>query len=159
MNDILHQPGFLGTAGNWAVDFTLVMSLIVAILFNVGFVLARQDNIKWHARVQTLGAVINLILVAWMMILPFRDFVVKGEPSYGPARVVTILHAIFGVSALVFGWFVILRGHGYMIKSLKFQNYKLFMRVAYGLYMTATVLGIAIYFTWFVFNPNPPTYG
>jgi len=30
--------------------------------------------------------------------------------------------------------------------------------VSYALYILATVIGIAVYLTWFVGNPNPPVY-
>jgi hypothetical protein len=42
MTGILHQPGFLGTNANFAADLTLVLMLLIAVLFTVGFILARQ---------------------------------------------------------------------------------------------------------------------
>jgi uncharacterized membrane protein YozB (DUF420 family) len=39
---------------------------------------------------------------------------------------------------------------------LKFKNYKRFMRIAYTLYMVATVLGVLVYLTWFVSNTPSP---
>ena len=38
------------------------------------------------------------------------------------------------------------------------SNYKAFMRVAYALYMLATLIGLFVYITWFVGNPSPPSY-
>ena len=61
-------------------------------------------------------------------------------------------------AALVFGLFVTLRGNGLVPKFLQFSNYKAFMRVAYVLYMTATLIGLFVYITWFVGNPTPPSY-
>jgi hypothetical protein len=54
--------------------------------------------------------------------------------------------------------FVVL-ANGLMPKPLRFRNYKPFMRVSYALYLAATLLGIGVYLTWFVWNPNPPTFG
>jgi hypothetical protein len=44
-------------------------------------------------------------------------------------------------------------------KSLRFSNYRLFMRVPYGLDMLATLLGVLVYLTWFVWSASPPSYG
>jgi hypothetical protein len=40
---------------------------------------------------------------------------------------------------------VVLRGNELVPARLKFNNYKPFMRWAYGLYMAATLIGIAVY--------------
>ena len=74
------------------------------------------------------------------------------------ALLTTRIHAVAGFAALVFGLFVTLRGNGLVPKFLQFNNYKAFMRVAYVLYMTATLIGLFVYITWFVGNPNPPAY-
>ena len=161
MNDLLHQPGFLGTSANWAADMTLVVSTLVAILFTIGVILAVRGQYGPHRVVQTIAAIINAILVLWLMILPFRDFVAPPDnPAMLPesAILTTRIHAAVGFTALVFGLFVTLRGNGLVPKFLQFNNYKAFMRVAYVLYMLATLIGLFVYITWFVGNPTPPTY-
>jgi len=160
MTEILHRPGFLGTAGNLAADMTLVMMLVIAAIFTGGMLLARRKKYDAHQWVQTTGAVLNLALVLWMMVLPFRDFVVRDMEGPRPFYFygVTIIHAALGASAVLFGLFVVLRGNNLMIKPLRFKRYRPFMRVAYGLYMAATLMGIVVYLTWFVVIPNPPLY-
>ena len=160
MDEILHRPGFLGTSANFAADMTLVLSLTVAVLFTIGFVLARRSRYAVHRWVQTTAAALNAILVGWMMILPFRDFVLPGIPDRLDERfyALTTLHGLTGLTALLFGVFVALRGNELVPSALKFDNYKRFMRVSYTLYMLATLLGIAVYLTWFVGNPNSPVY-
>lgn len=122
--------------------------------------MALRRRYEIHRWLQTIGAVLNIILVLWLMILPYRDFVAPGVPGRLEERFywVTTLHAIVGFFAFTFGNFVVLRGNGLMIGALKFNNYKPFMRVAYLLYMATTLLGVWVYFTWFVNNPNPPLY-
>lgn len=160
MTEIFHQPGFLGTSANWAADMTLVVSVLVALILSVGAMMAVWGRYSIHRVLQTTGVIINAVLVAWMMILPYRDFVAPGIPQRLDESFywVTTLHAAVGLSALVFGLFVALRGNGLMIRALQFSNYKLFMRISYSLYMLATLIGIWVYFTWFVNNPNPPVY-
>lgn len=160
MTELLHQPGFLGTSGNWAADMTLLLSVLVAIIFTTGAMMAVWGRYSIHRVLQTTGVVLNAVLVIWMMVLPFRDFVLPGIPEQLDQRFyyVTTAHATIGFLALTFGIFVALRGNGLMIKPLRFNNYKLFMRISYALYMLATFFGIWVYFTWFVNNPNPPVY-
>lgn len=163
MNDLLHQAGFLGTSANFAADMTLVLMLLVAALFTYGAYLAAvKKQYEKHRVVQTIGAILNIILVGWMMVLPFRDFIVRdqGAPQAAIFYAITMVHAAFGVSGIVFGWFVVLRGNNLMpIKALRFNNYKPYMRLAYALYMIATILGVIVYVIWFAVNPNPPHYG
>ncbi|HSB89957.1 MAG TPA: DUF420 domain-containing protein [Anaerolineales bacterium] len=160
MTEILHRPGFLGTSANFAADMTLTISLAVALLFTIGFLLARARHYTAHRWVQTSAAALNAILVGWMMILPFRDFVLPGIPGRLDERfyAITTIHGLVGGAALIFGVFVALRGNELVPASLKFRDYKRFMRVAYGLYMLATLIGVLVYLTWFVGNPNPPVY-
>jgi len=160
MEDLLHQPGFLGTSANFAADMTLAVSLVVAGLLTLGFVLARKKQYQVHRWVQTTAAGLNAGLVLWMMILPFRDFVLPGVPGRLDERfyAVSTLHGLVGAIGLLLGVFVALRGNGLVPKVLRFNNYRLFMRVSYALYMVATAAGLLLYLTWFVNNPNPPSY-
>ena len=160
MIELLHQPGFFGTAANFAADATLTVMLLVGLLFTIGAGLAHLHRYAAHRWVQTSAATLNAILVFWMMILPFRDFVLPGIPDQAGERfyAVTILHAVVGAVALPFGLFVVLRGNELVPKRLKFSNYKPFMRAAYTLYILTILLGVWVYFAWFVNNPNPPVY-
>ncbi len=160
MTEILHAPGFLGTAGNFAADMTLIIMILVALIFSVGAYLALRGRYEAHRWVQTTGAIVNLVMVLWLMLLPYRDFVLRdqGGPRLRLFYVITTVHALVGAVALVFGNFVVLRGNNLMIPALKFNNYKPFMRAAYILYMSATLLGILVYFIWFVVVPNPPLF-
>ena len=157
---LFHSPGFLGTNANLAADATLVISILVATLFTVGMLLARSGKYQVHRWVQTTAALLNLVLVLWMMVLPFRDTIRDfGEPPrIAGFYYVPLIHGMIGLSGLLFGLFVVLRANGLMIKPLRFNNYKTFMRISYGLYMLATLVGIGVYVMWFIIEPNPPLY-
>ncbi len=160
MTELLHSPGFLGTNANFAADITLVIMLTTATLFTIGFVLARLEKFEAHRWVQTSAAAVNVIMVLWLMVLPFRDFVAKdlGGPRPHYFYVITTLHATIGTIALLFGTFVALRGNKLVPEFLRFKNYKGFMRTSYGLYLLATAIGVWVYFTWFTNIPQPPAY-
>ncbi len=161
MDEFLHRPGFLGTNANLAADFTLMMILLTAGLFSLGVWLARRKHFGIHRWVQTTAALLNAGLVLWMMILPFRDFVAPGIPGNlgQPFYAISAVHGLIGASGLLLGLFVVLRANGLAPKALRFSNYRLFMRISYGLYMLATLLGVLVYLTWFVWSANPPSYG
>lgn len=160
MEDILHRPGFLGTNANLAADLTLVVILLTAGLFSLGAWLARRRRYGQHRWVQTAAALLNAGLVLWMMILPFRDFVAPGIPARlgQPFYAISAVHGLVGASGLLLGLFVVLRANGLAPKPLRFSNYRLFMRLSYGLYMLATLLGVLVYLTWFVWSASPPSY-
>jgi uncharacterized membrane protein YozB (DUF420 family) len=161
MEGFLHRPGFLGTNANLAADVTLIVILLTAGLFSLGAWLARRKRYGIHRWVQTAAAVLNASLVLWMMILPFRDFVAPGIPGRlgQPFYAISGVHGLVGASGLLLGLFIVLRANGLVPKPLRFTNYRLFMRISYGLYMLATVLGVLVYLTWFVWSPSPPSYG
>jgi hypothetical protein len=48
MTDFLTSPGFLGTKATLRSDLTMVLILITAVLFNLGFFLARQKQFNAH---------------------------------------------------------------------------------------------------------------
>ena len=73
MNEILHQAGFFGTSANFAADFTLVMMILIASLFTAGVVLAVKKKYDTHRWVQTTAAILNAIMVLWMMISMFAQ--------------------------------------------------------------------------------------
>ncbi|MQC27445.1 MAG: hypothetical protein DWG76_08400 [Chloroflexi bacterium] len=160
MTNLLHAPGFLGTSANFAADMTLLLSILVMGLFSIGFYLARKGRYDAHKWVQTSGAAMNIVLVLWLMLLPYRDFILRdsGGPREGSFYLVTSIHAGVGFLAFILGNFVVLRGHRLVPRKLQFNNYKLFMRTAYGLYLVTTLLGISTYYTWFVATSKPPVF-
>ena len=180
MTEILHAPGFLGTNANFAADMTLMLSILVALTFTFGAFLAKRAQgiesrytkndpqfqqakkmFGQHRWVQTTGAIVNIILVLWLMILPYRDFILRdsGGPRNSLFYVITTTHAVIGFFAFVFGNYVVLRGNNLMIPALKFDNYKPYMRIAYVAYILTTLLGIWVYLYWFTVTPNPPVFG
>lgn len=180
MTEILHAPGFLGTNANFAADMTLMLSIVVGLMFTFGAFLAKKAQgietrfkkgspefaqagklFRQHRWVQTTGAVVNIILVLWLMILPYRDFILRdsGGPRDSFFYVITTIHAVIGFFAFVFGNFVVLRGNNLMIPALKFNNYKPYMRIAYLAYMLTTLFGIWVYVHWFIITQKPPVFG
>jgi uncharacterized membrane protein YozB (DUF420 family) len=142
----MEAHGFLGTEASLTADLALVGSIIVALAMTYGAYLAIKGRYAAHRWVQTGAAIANLLLVFGLMI-PALLAVSPEENVDLPtsAFVAMPAHEIVGTVALVFGLFVVLRGNNLVPKRFRFQNYKPYMRWAYGLYMAATIVGIAVY--------------
>jgi uncharacterized membrane protein YozB (DUF420 family) len=121
-------------------------------MFNIGFILARRKHYTAHRWVQTSAVTLNTLVVLISMVTSYIIHILPGIPAkLGQGDyAVTTLHGLIGAIALVYGVFVALRGNNLVPKKLRFNNYKLFMRWAYGLYMLATLGGVLLYIYVFI---------
>jgi len=147
MKDVFSRSGFLGTHAPFISDLTLILIVLTAILFTIGWQLARQKRFKAHRWVQTTSASINAVVVLSVMVNSFVLHILPGIPAkllVGDYAVTTI-HALVGMTGLLLGILVVLRANKLVPKRLRFKNYKRFMRTSYWLYMAATLLGLMVY--------------
>jgi uncharacterized membrane protein YozB (DUF420 family) len=150
--NFFNRPGFLGTHAPIISDLTLILIITTAILFTIGWRLARHRHFDAHRWVQTATACLNSVVVLSVMIRSFIVHIIPGIPykllqgDYG----VTTIHAIVGAIGLLLGIFVVFRANGLVPKPLRFKNYKRFMRMSYALYMLATLIGMVVYIEAFV---------
>jgi putative membrane protein len=152
MIKFLNQPGFLGTRAPFLSDLTLVLILLTAILFTIGWQLARHKHFEAHRWVQTSSASLNAVVVLIVMIRSFVVHILPGIPGkllQGDYAVTTV-HALVGATGLLLGIFVVLRANKLVPQALRFKKYKPFMRTAYALYMAATLIGVIVYTEAFI---------
>jgi uncharacterized membrane protein YozB (DUF420 family) len=139
-------PGFLGTEASLGADLALVGSVVVMLIFTVGAWLALRRQYEAHRWAQTVGAVLNAALVFGIMIPALINVDPAENVDLPPSAFIYMTgHEIVGAVALLFGLFVVLRGNGLVPERLRFENYKLYMRWAYALYLIATLVGVAVY--------------
>lgn len=152
MTDFLTQPGFLGTKATLRSDLTLVLIIITALLFNIGFVLARRRHFTLHHWLQTGAVILNSLVVVISMVTSYIIYILPGIPGkLGQGDyAVTTAHGIIGAVALLMGVYIILATNSLLPTRLKFSNYKIVMRWGYGFYMLATVFGILLYIIVFI---------
>jgi uncharacterized membrane protein YozB (DUF420 family) len=147
MDHYLDQLGFLGTKAPLRSDITLILILLSAILFTIGWQLAVHKRYVAHRWIQTSAAILNAIVVILAMVNVFIVYILPGIPgkllqgSYGA----TTLHGLVGLIGLLLGLFIVFRANNLAPKILRFNNYKLFMRTSYTIYMLATLLGVVVY--------------
>src|SRR6266487_865360 len=153
--------GFLGTNANVLQDISLVLGILVALTLTVGMIMAVRKRYDIHRWIQTTAVTLNVLQVLTIMIGSFFKSAAPGIPqklneTYYQAATI---HAGLGLITVLFGSFVMLRGNELVPKALKFNNYKLFMRTAYTMYMLITLLGVWVYVTWYITSPQPATAG
>lgn len=152
MNRLLNSQGFLGTNAPFHADVALVLILVSAVLFTIGWRLAVGKRYKAHQWVQTSAVILSTIVVLFMMINSFLIHILPGIPqklNQGDYALTTF-HALVGSVAMLLGVFIVLRANKLVPRALRFRNYKLFMRTSYALYMSATILGVIVYITVYV---------
>ena len=151
----MNARGFLGSNASVLSDLSLLFGIGVAILLTIGVVMARKRKFEVHRRIQGTAVCLNILQVALIMVGSFVRSAASGVPSRlgEPYYAVATVHGIAGALTVLFGTFVVLRANELVPSSLRFHNYKLFMRTAYGAYMTVTVLGVGLYLTWYTGAP------
>jgi uncharacterized membrane protein YozB (DUF420 family) len=143
--------GFLGTGARFASDVNLVLQLLMGLILLLGMVLARRGLYRAHALCQSGVVLLNLLLIAFIMLPPFKSDVVPAIPGRltEPYYFLPALHALLGGVAQLLGLYIIIRaGTDWLPDRLRFQNYKLWMRTTLALWWSVILLGVATYYVW-----------
>ncbi|HSB67504.1 MAG TPA: hypothetical protein VLD65_13085 [Anaerolineales bacterium] len=154
MGFLFKGAGLLGTRAPLVSDISLILIVLTAIMFTIGWRLAVHRRYEAHRWVQTAAVLLNSAVVIIVMVSSYVLFILPGIPaklgegSYG----ITTVHALVGLVSLILGVYVVLVGNSLLPTKLRFTNYKPFMRTAYALYITATLLGVVVYIAVFVFG-------
>jgi len=151
----------IAKAGVWS-NANLVLQIGMGFALLVGMFMARQKKFRAHGICQTAVIVINLAAIILFMLPVFRRGVATkalenlSDPFYSIASV----HALIGAVAELLGIYVVLRaGTNLLPESVRFSNYKLWMRTALIVWWIAIALGIATYAVWYVAPSHSPKDG
>ena len=144
---LFQDLGAMTTTAPRGAALSLVLIVVTAILFTVGWRLAMRRRYEAHRWVQTVAACLNAAVVLVWMIHSFTANVAPQIPAKLNERAyaVATVHALVGAIGLVTGMFVVLRGNELVPQRLRFKNYKPYMRGAYALYLLGTVTGVVLY--------------
>ncbi len=151
----MNGRGFLGTNATLLSDLSLMFGIGVALLLTLGVLMARRRKLTVHRWIQSSAVMLNLLQVGLIMLGSFGRSAAPGIPARLAEGFFAIpaAHALAGSLTLLFGTFVALRANELVPGVLRFHNFKLFMRTAYGAYMAVTVLGVWLYLTWYTGTP------
>ncbi len=144
-----------GTNATLGTDLTLLAEVLFFILLTIGVVVQRQGKFKLHDLINTPVVILNTILVIWIMV---SEFLGQRIPQQALARpnayyVVAALHGLFGLTAAILSIYCLLAG--WKILPRKIGQLRKVMWVTYIVWAIAVTLGIALYYIWYVRQPEP----
>ena len=145
--------GFLGTRATFAADVNLIVQLAMGAALIAGVVLAKQKRYKAHGACQTTVLLLNLWMIALTMWPSFRAQVashISKALRRGYYAIATV-HMLLGTSAELLGIYIVLvAGTNLVPSSLRFTQWRRWMRIELALWLLAQTWGIGTYYEWYV---------
>jgi hypothetical protein len=142
--------GFFGP-GPLAADVNLTLEVALVLGLTAGMVFARRGRIETHRVNQTIWALVNTALAACVMV-----------PSLAHAKLASFadlarwssalpwLHAAIGALTLAGALWLVLQMNDVLPARWHIAWWKRLMRLTLAGYWTVALLGIALYFQWYV---------
>jgi uncharacterized membrane protein YozB (DUF420 family) len=147
------MKGFLGTGATFAADLNLMVQLLMGLALVAGVMLAKRKRYRAHGICQSTVLLLNLVMIALVMGPSFRRQVAPALPRgfhkhYFAAAAV---HGFFGIAAELLGLYIVLvAGTNVVPPSLRFRNWKLWMRGEFILWAFVLLTGLATYCAWYI---------
>ena len=146
------MQGFLGTGATFSADLNLIVQIAIGAALLAGAFLARRRRYAAHGICQTAVLLLNLVMIALVMwqsfhlqVLP-RLMVHLGKRYYAAAAA----HAALGTAAELLGLYIVLvAGTNIVPRRLRFQRWKLWMRVELALWWIVVLSGVGLYYVWY----------
>lgn len=140
----------LGPAG-LLYDLNVILNLLLVAGLTFGFWLARRGNIDAHQYNQTVWVLLNAVLVVLIMAGSLADVVPKSASDLArPSVVVAWIHAFIGTATVASGLWIVLQMNDILPKRLHVRRWKTQMRLTLAGYWITALLGLLIYYFWFV---------
>jgi len=145
-------PGIFGTRANLFSDLNLIAQIVLLLGLCVGMVFAWRGNIPAHQYNQTAWVLFNIVLTIFIMAVAYAEYVLPGLPgALSQARgFVATIHAALGLLAIFCGVYLILRMNQIIPKRWRVKWWKNLMRLTLGLYLLVGLLGLGIYYFWYI---------
>ena len=145
--------GFLGTGATFAADVNLIVQLAMGGALVVGVILAKKKHYRAHGACQTTVLLLNLCMIGFEMWPSFRLQIMPRLPRvlHRPYYAIATLHAALGTAAELLGIYIVLVvGTKLVPPSLRFTQWKRWMRIELALWMLALTWGLGTYYEWYV---------
>ena len=145
--------GFLGTGATFTADVNFIVQLAMGGALIVGVILAKQKRYRAHGACQTTVLLLNVLMIALTMWPSFREQVVPHIPralKRGYYAIVMV-HMLLGTSTELLGIYIVLvAGTKLIPPSLRFTQWKRWMRIELALWLLTLTWGIGTYYEWYV---------
>ncbi len=146
------RPGLFGTKANLFSDLNLIAQIVLLVGLSLGVVFARRGKITAHQYNQTGWVLLNIVLTIFIMIVAYVEYVLPDFPkNLGQAfGLVSTVHAILGSLAIVCGVYIVLRMNHLLPAKWRIKGWKRLMRWTFALYLAVGLLGLGIYYFWYM---------
>jgi len=152
------MKGFLGTGATFGADANLIVQAAMGAALLAGTYLARRRSYTAHGICQTTVMLLNLVMIALVMWPSFQRQVTPALPAHLGDRYYAVgtAHAALGIAAELFGLYIVLvAGTDIVPRRLRFQRWKLWMRVELVLWWVAVLTGVGTYYAWYLAPASP----
>jgi len=137
--------------GGLVADLNLVLEILLVSGLTFGWWLAQRGNIAAHRYNQTIWVLVNAVLVALIMARGMDNAALGSASDLAkPHLLVPWLHAALGAATVVAGLWLVAQMNGLLPRRLHVRGWKTLMRVTLAGYWAVAVLGLAIYYLWFM---------
>jgi uncharacterized membrane protein YozB (DUF420 family) len=145
--------GFLGTGATFGADLNLVVQVAMGLALVAGYLLAKRKRFAAHGVCQTTVLLLNLGMIGLVMWPSFeqqaRPALPKGLHKWYYAA--ATIHALLGAAAELLGlYIVIVAGTRVVPRSMRFRNWKRWMRTELVLWSIVLLTGVGTYYSWYV---------
>jgi uncharacterized membrane protein YozB (DUF420 family) len=145
--------GFLGTGATFEADLNLVVQVVMGVALVAGTLLAKQKRYVAHGICQTTVLLLNLGMIGFVMWPSFQQQVTPALPEslrkwyFATAAI----HALLGGTAELLGlYIVIVAGTRILPQSLRFKDWKRWMRAELTLWSIVVLTGVGTYYAWYI---------
>jgi uncharacterized membrane protein YozB (DUF420 family) len=145
--------GFLGTGATFGADLNLIVQLAMGSALIIGVILAKKKRYRAHGACQTTVLLLNVWMIGFEMWPSFRLQVMPHFPRVLHTAYYTIatVHAALGIAAELLGIYIVLvAGTELIPPSLRFTEWKRWMRIELALWLLALSWGLGTYYEWYV---------
>ncbi len=147
------MKGLLGTGATFGADLNLIVQIAMGGALLAGAFLARRRRFKAHAICQTTVMLLNVVMIAVVMWPSFWRQVVPRIPAHlgDYYYAVATAHAGLGIVTELLGLYIVaVAATGVVPRRLRFQRWKLWMRTELGLWWAVVLIGIGVYYIWYL---------
>jgi len=145
--------GFLGTGATFEADLNLLVQVVMGVALIAGALLAKRKRYTAHGICQTTVLFLNLGMIGLVMWPSFQHQVRPALPQslhkwyYAMA---TIHSLVGGVAELLGLYIVIVAGTSVLPQSLRFKDWKRWMRAELTLWSIVVLTGVGTYYAWYI---------
>ena len=143
-------PGFIGPGGLMP-DLNLVLEFLLVAGLTFGWWLAKRGNVAAHRYNQTIWVLLNTVLVALIMVRGLENAALSSPADLAKTHLwVPWLHAVIGTATVAAGLWLVLQMNGLLPRALHVRGWKTLMRATLAGYWIVALMGVAIYYVWFM---------